>query len=479
LSADRGQTRRLDSPGARDIAVDVLRDDRDPGPFTQHRLDRLVAERKPSRADAGLATELALGVVRHRLTLDHLLSRVFHGDMRHIDPRLLPVLRVGAYQLVWLDRIPPFAAVDSAVDQAKRLAGRRAGGLVNALLRQILRHRRDEVVPDPPDQPRRCIRIDRDRWRAFDTDLFADPASDRAGYLAAATSHPAHLVRRWLDRFGRGKTEQICLAGSLRPPLVLRVNRRRTGVRALMDRLAAEGTTAVACASTDAVFVSDAQPVREMQAIADGHCQPQDVTAQSVVRAAPPRPGQKVLDLCAGPGTKTTQLADYMEDRGLILACDRSAAKIASIEDHCRRMGVTCARAVPADELDTAAAQWGPFDLALVDVPCSNSGVLARRPEARYRITAERLGKLADAQSALLARAARHVRPGGKIIYATCSIEPDENEHVVQRFLTGPAGRRLLDSKQVLPRAGQALTDWRDGGFWAVMVLGQTAFNDV
>ncbi len=449
--------------------MDALSGNRTHGEFIPQRLDRLIAERGPAPAEAALATELAMGVTRHRLTLDHLVAHVFHGRMSRLDRSLLPVLRVGVYQLVWLDRVPDFAAVDTAVEQAKRLAGRKAAGLVNALLRQILRRRLDPARTEPPHDPRRGVRIGPKRWREFDADLFADPGSDPAGYLSSATSHPAPVVRRWLDRYGWARTESICLAGSLRPPLVLRVNRRRIDVARLVQRLLDEGVTATADTSTGAVFVADAPPVRRISAVAEGLCQPQDATAQATVREAAPTPGQKVLDLCAGPGTKTLQLAEYMDDRGVILACDRSPEKIALVEETCRRMELGCVQTTPADALEAAAERVGPFDLALVDVPCSNSGVLARRPEARYRITVERIAGLSDTQGRLLALAARFVREGGRLVYATCSIEPEENEQVVQRFLTGSTGWELRHSKLTLPQVGQTLTDWRDGGFRAVM----------
>jgi len=469
LSRDRRETRGLDTSGARDIAVEALRGGREQGRFAQDRLGRLIADRRPSAADAALATELTLGGVRHRLTLDHLISRFLHGRVNRLDSGLLAVLRVGAYQIVWLDRIPAFAAVDSAVEQGKQVAGRRAGGLVNAVLRRLLRHRLDEVLSEPPDQPRRCVRIGVARWRAFDTDLFGDPEADPVGYLSASTSHPAVLVRRWLAHFGRSRTEQICLAGGQRPPLVLRGNRRRIDVQTLLERLSSEGTVAVAAPSGDSVFVAEGPPARQMTAVAEGLCQPQDLTAQAPVVASPPAPGHKVLDLCAGLGTKTTQLAEHMDDRGLVLASDRSAEKVKWIEEACRRMGVSCVQTVLADRLENAAVRHGPFDLALVDVPCSNSGVLARRPAARYRITPSRLKELAAAQRGLLDQAAGFVRPGGRIVYATCSIEPEENEQVVASFLTRVTGWRLVDSRLTLPQVGRRLTDWRDGGFFAAM----------
>jgi 16S rRNA (cytosine967-C5)-methyltransferase len=455
--------------GARELATEALTNPR-LGRYVQRRLDRLIAERRPIPADGALATELALGTVRHQLTLDHIIARFLHGRLKNVAPDLLAVLRIGVYQLIWLKRIPDFAVVDSAVDQAKRRHGRRAGGLTNALLRKILRHRREQTATVAPDTPRRAIRINMAEWREFDEDVLPEPAQNFAAYLSAATSHPHGLIDRWLKRFGPADTERICLAGSLRPPLILRANVLRVDPESLVELLAREGVTAVHHKPSGAVFIADAPHSRVIRAVASGLCQPQDVTAQAVVRVRPPRPGARVLDLCAAPGTKTVQLAECMNDEGVILACDRTQAKLALIADSCRRMGVTCVTTALSEQLGLAAKDCGPFDMALVDAPCSNSGVLSRRPEARYRITARTLSELANKQTKLLTAAAEYVRPGGKIIYSTCSIEPVENEKVIQRFLTGVSGWRLLDSKLTLPCAGGHLTDWRDGGFCAVMV---------
>ncbi|MBN1342961.1 MAG: hypothetical protein JXQ73_09795 [Phycisphaerae bacterium] len=460
----------LTSATSRDIAVEALRGLRQAGPFIQHQLDRLINQRKPARAEAALATELALGVVRHRLTLEHLICLVFRGKLRNLDHGLISVMGVAVYQLIWLDRIPSFAAVDSAVAQAKELAGPKAGGLVNAVLRELLRRRHDDIPVSGADRPTRCVRIDRRRWREFATDVFPEPSRDVPAYLSVSTSHPVGLIREWLGRFGRDKTEEICLSGSLRPPLVLRPNHIRSDSRDLVSRLRAEGVSAEADPTTGAVFVSDSPPVRHLSAVMQGFCQPQDATAQAVVASAPPKPGSKVLDLCAGPGTKTTQLAEYLGNEGLILACDRTPEKTTMIKENCHRMGATCVKAVQSDELPAMAGEVGPFELALADVPCSNSGVLARRPEARYRIDKRHLQSLSRIQSDLLAAAATHVRRGGKLIYSTCSIEQEENEDVVQRFLSTTPGWRLLRSNLTLPTVGQHVTDWRDGGFHAVML---------
>jgi len=434
-----------------------------------NKLDSLAAGRNLGKRDLAFATELALGTVRHRLTLDCLISAFFRGRLENLQPVLKTILELGLYQLVWLERIPPFAAVDCAVEHARLVAGRKAGGLVNAVLRESLRHRLEPVSGDAPTAPVRAVRIDRQRWRLFDVDLFPEPRRDPATYLSLAMSYPRSLVDKWLPHLGHAQTEQVCLAGSLRPPLVLRANRLRITPVQLAERLTAQNVNAVVHPAGDAVILPTATPARHIAPLTEGLCQPQDRTAQAVVPFAPPRPGQKVLDLCAAPGTKTTQMAEFMENTGLILASDLSQERLSLVDDNCRRMGISCVRTVLSHDLERAAAEHGPFDLALVDAPCSNTGVLARRVEARYRITHDAIVALSDTQLTLLRRAARHVRPAGTLVYSTCSIEPEENEDVIERFLAIESNWRCEASRRTLPDAGSQPADWRDGGFVAVL----------
>ncbi len=452
----------------RDAALEALVAHGRSGAFIDDAIEDVRDRSHLDSLEAGLAHELAMGVVRHRLTLDRLISAFLKGRLTSLRAELLGILRMAVYQLVWLERIPPFAAVNAAVEQAKRRLDPKSGGLTNALLRELLRHMDETIQSDPPP-PRRAVRIDRRRWRSLTVDLFDDPASDRAAYLALSTSHPQWLVQRWLKTHGADAAERVCLTGNLKPPLVLRPNGLRINAEELLARLTREETVATRDPHGEAIFVLHGPPARRMPVVMEGVCQPQDMTAQAVVRAAPPKPGQRVLDLCAAPGTKTTQLAECMDNHGVILACDRSEEKIELIRDSCRRMGVTCVRTVIADHLDETAARLGPFDLTLVDAPCSNTGVLSRRADARYRLKPSDPAALAEEQFKLLSRAAHHVRQGAKLVYSTCSIEPEEDEQTIQRFLAGRPDWRIEKSHLTLPTSGDEPTDWRDGGFVAVM----------
>ncbi|MHC4716390.1 MAG: transcription antitermination factor NusB [Planctomycetota bacterium] len=452
---------RPDRSNPRGLALAALCDRA--GNVTAH-LDRLLAEHAPEPRTAHLAWELAMGVVRRRGTLDAVISAFQKRAGAYMPQRIRQVLRLGAYQILFLDRIPVFAAVNEAVEQA---GTGRMRGFVNALLRNI-----DRPV-SPPESGRPVpaadvLAVGPDRCRRFDRPVFDDPAESPAGYLASAYSLPAELAARWLaDRGGLDAVIRRALHANARPPAVLRVNSLRASVDHVLDRLSAQGIESAAHANGLSVVITGHADLRSLDVLAEGLVQPQDASATAVVAAAPVGPGMQVLDLCAAPGTKTTHLAERMGNRGRIVAADVSDEKLARVTDNCRRMGVEIVETVPAEQVGSFEAD--SFDLVLVDAPCSNTGVLARRPEARWRFRAEELDRLARDQRHLLALGAEFVRPGGSLVYSTCSMEAEENERVV-RALTGQRGEfRVRDQRRTEPAGAGDPTRWSDGGAFAVL----------
>jgi len=238
----------------------------------------------------------------------------------------------------------------------------------------------------------------------------------------------------------------------------------------LCAQLRAQGVTIEPDPDREVVFVLQGPPVRQIPAFQQGLCQPQDPTAMTVVRLADPKPGQTIIDMCAAPGTKATLAAEYMGNQGIVLASDQTAEKLRLIEANCQRLGIHIVQTVQVDALASAASRLDRIETVLVDAPCSNSGVLARRPEARYRIDENALQRLAAAQIELLRRAAALARPGTRLVYSTCSIEREENEEVIQAFCREHRRWRLIESCLTLPRAGAEARSWCDGGFAAVLV---------
>jgi 16S rRNA (cytosine967-C5)-methyltransferase len=430
-------------------------------------LDRLLDQNALGGADRGLANELAMGALRRRRTLETITRAFGREPNRRLPCNLEAILHVALYQLLYLERIPPFAAVDQAVEQAIDMHHRRRSGLVNALLRTVLR----EVSPPTPGRPQlapNMLPVGRDSHRLFARPIFADPRDDLPTHLGQVFSLRDELVRRWQGGVGDpARLVELCEHTVQRPPLVLRVNRLRSDPRRVLADLEAQGKPALLHANGQSLVLAERAVVTELAVFEQGLVQPQDPTATEVGLAAAPAAGMTVLDFCAAPGTKTTHLAELMDNRGRIVAVDVSSQKIERIADNCRRLGITIVEPMLAEDL--GKLELASFDLVLADVPCSNTGVLARRPEARWRFGQAALQQLADDQLHLAMAACEYVKPGGRLVYSTCSIEPEECSAVVKALAARKPRMRLLEERLTLPGGLDDPTQWRDGGYRAVL----------
>lgn len=416
-----------------------------------------------SPADAALAAELTIGVSRHRLTCEHIAARFYRGRWPGLSVPVRVILALGVYQLCWLDRVPDHAAVDQAVRQARRY-GQGASSTVNAILRKVAQCRGHVIdCPAEPD-PRRYLPLDARLGRLFEENIFPDPNRRPLDYLIAVTSHPSWLIERWHRRFKPKLCRQVCDAGLRRPPLALRPNPLRIDSEALRDRLIASGNQAALNEDGTAVIVHNAPSAAQLPEIQEGLCQPQDTTAQLPLRLSPPQPGDVVIDLCAGVGTKSTQAAELMNNRGTVIASDIDEKKLTSISANAERLGLTNIRPTPSDRLPTAlSALSRPPDLILVDTPCLNTGVLARRPEARYRAGRQSLQEIVEIQRQILQHAHELSAPNTQILYSTCSLEEEENEQQAEWYCQTFPQWRISRQQFTLPNENH------DGGFCAVL----------
>jgi 16S rRNA (cytosine967-C5)-methyltransferase len=422
--------------------------------------------RLPDARDRALAAEITTGTLRWLGRLDHLIAHYARRPVERLDAPVLQLLRLGAYQVTRLERVPVSAVVNDAVELAKQAGARGAAGLVNAVLRAIARERnRLPLPPEPPagpDQPR-------------------DAALD---YLSITLSHPRWLVERWLDRAGFDDTKAWALFNNSPAPLTLRANLLKTTVPELREALAQAGVeTDPARYSPHALVVRRGNPLRTPLS-EPGMFGVQDEASQLVALFAGARPGQRVLDLCAAPGNKTLALAADMRDEGLIVAADLRERRLRLLRRTVASGGARAAHLVRLDATRPLPLRSG-FDLVFVDAPCSGLGTIRRDPEIRWRRTAGDLAPLADTQLKILGQAADVVAPGGRVVYATCSSEPEENERVVTRFLAERSEFRLADPRVESPPLSAALTDvlddsgclrtlpWRHGleGFFAAMLV--------
>lgn len=402
------------------------------GGWSNRALDRELRRAALTPEDAKLATALCYGVLDRKRTLDYVIDPMLKGNGK-LSPTVRNALRMGVYQLFYMDRVPDFAAVSETVELVKRSRDARAGGLVNALLRRLQR----EGMPSLPQER-------------------------TAAALSVRASCEEWLCARLIADWGFDAAERLLTAAFDPSPLTLRVNPLRTTPAALKEILAAEGATAGEVEGLPLALRLTEGGVEGSGAYRRGLFHVQDAASQRCCAAVEARPGMAVLDLCAAPGGKTFTLAEDMQNTGRVTARDLSPARAGLIAEGAERLGLTCvtARAADAAVFDPAL---GLFDRVLCDVPCSGIGDIRRKPEIKYKpaFDAQALGRI---QSAILSCAASYVAPGGRLIYSTCTLLKAENEAVTAAFLAAHDGFRLL-GEPVLQWPGRA----GDGFYYAVM----------
>ncbi len=405
--------------------------------FADLSLHAALARSELAAADRALATELVYGTLRWRGRLDFLLSTVSDRTLSDLDPLVRSSLRIGAYQLVFSDRIPAAAAVDESVRCIQAAGADRASGYVNAVLRRLaVEH---EALALPP------------------------LASDPLGHLVHALSLPAWLAERWLAIFG--KEEAAALAESLNrvPPRTLRANRLRTTRDSLLAELRERAPDAAACRiAPDGIVLGRGGDPGLDPAFREGRFTIQDEASQLVVELLDPRPGERVLDCCAAPGAKATAIAERIGDGGTVLALDRHERRLGLVMRDARRLGLGGLSAEVRDASQPLPERIGGFHRVLVDAPCSGLGSLRRNPDARWRVQPEDIQRLAELQTSILRSAAGALRPGGVLVYSTCTLLPEENERVVDAFLREHPSFRLAPPSE-LPQTLRAVAD--ESGF--------------
>lgn len=383
---------------ARTTALAALIACRRAGAWSDGILKEYLARDGLDRRDAALATQLCCGVMQQRLLLDWRLRQVSSQPLEKLQPVVLDILRLGAYQIGFLDRVPDSAAVNEAVEQAKRYANARAGGYVNGVLRALSRQKQALTAPE----------------------------GDTLEALSIRYSHPLPLVTLLAEQLPPQTLEAVLAADQTVPPTVLRANPLRPGP---MPEGAQPHPWLPGC-----WLCRGGGSVESLPGFAEGAYTVQDAASQLAVLAADPRPGDRVLDACAAPGGKSFACAARMDNRGSITACDLHGHKIRLIEAGAARLGVTCLTALQQDGTAFRPEWAGAFDLVLADAPCSGLGVIRKKPDIRYKNLAPLEG-LPAVQARLLDNLARYVRPGGALLYSTCTILRRENEAVVEGFL--------------------------------------------
>lgn len=423
----------MSSPNARRAAAELLLRVERERSFADLLIDQELNQGLLLGPDRGLFTELVYGVLRRRGTLDHIIRQFSTQPPEKLETVVRVLLRTGLYQMFFLDRVPVSAAVNETVNLAGIMIPR-AKGFINAVLRSV------------------------DRGR--DAIVYPDRVLDRAGFLATRYSHPRWLAEQWLAQIGPVEAEALAAAMAEQPPLTARVNTLKQTREDLAARFAAEGIVATPCRySSLALKINAPGTVEQLPGFREGLFTIQDESSQLAALFLDPQPGEQVLDLCAAPGGKATAIAQLMENRGTVTACDITDAKLRRVEETAVRLGISIISTMGSDAADPPAGFHEGYDRVLVDAPCSGLGVIRRNPEGKWRKGPDDLARLAVTQKNILKAAAGCVAPGGLLLYATCSTSEMENEAIVDEFLARRTDFVLEQGQALFPAWGELFTE--------------------
>jgi 16S rRNA (cytosine967-C5)-methyltransferase len=436
----------------------------------------ILAELLPQIHERQRATDLVFGTIRNRSAIDRVIATFSGRPVQRIPIKLLNIIRLAGYELVYCPETPAYSIVDEAVESAKLTGGEKQTDFVNAVLRQIARHIRSRStqlsqIDSPSTIPQTPL-----TGCEFDRDFLPDPKDSPADYLAAAFSLPKWLISEWLGEYGLEETRQICFASSRRPSIYVRPNTLKITAQELAENFRRANIDHEMLPEVEMIRIKSPRDVTHLAGFAQGLFTVQDATASQAARGcwahvrgdggqSPPY----ILDLCAAPGVKTTQLAELTGDSAKIVATDIDAQRLQKVKENVDRLGIRSVTIVKYEELLTNsqfAILNSKFDAILLDVPCSNTGVLARRVESRYRLKQNTIAELTQTQAQLLQKAAALVKPGGKICYSTCSIQKAENADLVRQFIAKNADFELQNEKLWLPSAERFD---HDGGYVAII----------
>lgn len=438
MSGRGTQERKGRQPSARELAMDILTRVEQEGAYSNLQLNAALQRANLSREDAGLATELVYGPISRMNTLDYFLNRFVSKGVNKLQPWVRSLLRLSLYQIMYLDRIPSHAVVNEAVNLAKRRGHQGISGMVNGVLRNVLRSPDKLVLPESLGPAER---------------------------IALEHSHPEWLVQRWIGQYGEEAAEAICRANNEPPAVSVRVNTTMISRDGLLGEMEEKGMDTVPSPLTpEGILVRSGGNMALTGWYRDGQLSVQDESSMLVGDAVGPEPGMRVLDCCAAPGGKTAHMAELMRDEGKIIANDLHEHKQKLIREQAERLGLDAIEPVTGDALELAGRYpAASFDRILLDAPCSGLGVIRRKPDLKWAKTPGDIEEIAALQYRLLESVSALLRPGGILVYSTCTIEPRENEENVERFLRNhpefaiapeapPTWERLLGT--ALPRGG-------------------------
>ena len=393
--------------GVRGLAVKILNRVERTDAYLDKLLDHEMRNSELNGQDKALLFEIVHGVIRWMGRLDWVLNGFYKGQFSKAIPNLKNGLRVALYQIMFLYRIPDHAVVNEAVEFVKKLQGQKPADLTNAILRNIIRSKAQIRYPDP--------------------------AEDLPGYLSAYYSHPSWMVKRYLERFGREETEKLLNTNNEKPFLTLKINPLKTTPEEFKKLLNSVNLRYNMGKYLPEFFqLQNLTNITAWEYFVQGYFNIQDESAGLACKLLDVQPGMRVLDLCAAPGGKTAYLAGLMQDQGEIVAIDRYESRLQIMRKNMERLGITSVKTIEVNALEYNGTG---FDRVLADVPCLGSGTLSKKPDIKWKKDLFDLRRINQTQYEIINKAAQMVKPGGILVYSTCSIEPEENGEVVKRFL--------------------------------------------
>ena len=412
----------------RDTALKILYEINEKGAYSNIALDRHLEAGRLGETDRGFITGLVYGTVKWRLTIDWVISQFSNIKLKKISPWILNILRVGTYQLLYMDKVPESAACNESARLAGKYGHQASTGFVNAVLRNIARNKETIKKPDKNSEP--------------------------VKYLSITYSHPEWMVERFLMLFGPVFTESLLESNNAIPEFTIRVNTLKTTGEKLVETLKRESIEAFPGRfSRDALLIKNPSSISRLAAFKEGMFQVQDESSMLAARALDPRPGEFVLDACSAPGGKATHIAQLMDNKGTVLARDIHEHKIKLIEQSALRLGIDIIKTEMHDALIPDAQTRNKADRVLLDAPCTGLGIIRRKPDIKWGRESSDTAEITSLQRKMIAAASESVKPGGVLVYSTCTILPEENEEIVKGFLNENPEFEMDDLSSVIPGA--------------------------
>ncbi|MDR5658320.1 16S rRNA (cytosine(967)-C(5))-methyltransferase RsmB [Serpentinicella sp. ANB-PHB4] len=408
----------------REIALNIVYEIESKKAFSNLLINKKLKGKNATAIDRNFITEIVYGTLENLIYIDYIITQFSSVKINKINLWTLSILRLGIYQIMFLDKVPDFAAVNESVNLSKKY-NKRTSGFINAILRNIIRNKENITLPDKK--------------------------KDIEKYLMVKYSHPQWMVQRFLKYFDKDFTEELLKANNERPDLYIRVNTLKISIEECIGKLEGKGLKVTKCPLIkEAVIIRGINKIEEMEEYREGYIHIQDFGSMLVSKALEPKESDFIIDMCCAPGGKTTHIAQLMNNKGKILARDIYDHKLKLVEDNSSRLGVKIIHTQKFDGMKQDDTLIEKADKVLVDAPCSGLGIIRRKPEIKYRKTPDDINELMKMQFEILKNAAIYLKPGGELLYSTCTIDPNENDKVISKFLEQNKNFEIVDIESSL-----------------------------